>query len=171
MPERTYVMGVFDSDAVAAQTITAMTGRPWRIDRVHSPIPSERIAAALKTRKSPVGWFTLAGGILGFFSGLGLAIFTALRWGLIVGGKPLVALVPFFIVGFEFTILFAVFGNMIGMLTLARLPVKNAYQYYDERLSGAHYGLLASCDPGSAEELKAFIEESGGEARPYDNGK
>jgi molybdopterin-containing oxidoreductase family membrane subunit len=88
-----------------------------------------------------------------------------------VGGKPLVALVPFFIVGFEFTILFAVFGNMIGMLTLARLPVKNAYQYYDERLSGAHYGLLASCDAGGEEALKAFFEDGGGEARPYDNGQ
>ncbi len=171
MPERTYIMGLFEDDGPAARAITAMAGRPWRIDRVHSPIPSERIAEALKIRKSPVGWFTLAGGILGFFSGVGLAIFTALRWALIVGGKPVVSLVPFFIVGFEFTILFAVFGNVIGMLFRARLPAQNAYQYYDERLSGAHYGVLASCEPGGAEALVAFIQESGGEAQPYDDGK
>ena len=56
------------------------------------------------------------------YTGFALAIFTALRWELVVSRKPVVALVPFVIVGFEFTILFSIFGNLIGMLVLSRLP-------------------------------------------------
>ena len=77
---------------------------------------------ALDLKKSRVGWFTLAGGILGFLSGFALAVFAATRWNLIVGGKPVVAWVPFFIVGFEFTVLFAVLGNIVGLLTQTGLP-------------------------------------------------
>ncbi|MDX9788298.1 MAG: DUF3341 domain-containing protein [Desulfobacterales bacterium] len=168
MADRKYVMGLFKDDARAAEAIRAMATLPWRIDRVHSPIPSEKIAAALKLKKSAVGYFTLAGGIIGFFVGFLLAAFTATRWNLLVGGKPVVALVPFFIVGFEFTVLFAVFGNIIGMMTQARLPARGALTHYDERLSGAHYGLLASCEPGAQEALLAFVEQNGGEARCYD---
>lgn len=169
MADRKYVMGLFKDDIQAAEAIYAMSGRPWRIDRVHSPIPSEKIAAALKLKKSAVGYFTLAGGIVGFFTGFLLAAFTATRWNLMVGGKPVVALVPFFIVGFEFTVLFAVLGNIIGMITQTRLPGRGALKYYDERLSGAHYGLLASCEPDAQEALIAFVEQNGGEARRYDD--
>jgi len=49
-----------------------------------------------------------------FFLGNSLAVYTSLQWSLIVSGKPVAALVPYFIVGFEFTILFAVFGNIVG---------------------------------------------------------
>jgi molybdopterin-containing oxidoreductase family membrane subunit len=170
MAEQKYVMGLFNDETAAVSAINAMEGLPWRLTRVHSPIPSEPLSAALKLKKSWVGYFTLAGGILGFFSGFLLAAFTAARWGLIVGGKPVVALVPFFIVGFEFTVLFAVLGNVIGMLTQSRLPAWGKQNvHYDERLSGAYYGILASCDPSEQTALIRFFRKNGGEARAYEN--
>jgi hypothetical protein len=170
MAEKKYVMGLFEDEKTAVAAIEKMAGQPWQIDRVHSPIPSEKIPAALKLKKSRVGYFTLAGGILGFFSGFFLAAFASARWGLIVGGKPVVALVPFFIVGFEFTVLFAVLGNVIGMLTQSRLPAWGGEdRHYDERLSGAHYGLLASCEPAQEAALIGFFRKNGGEARAYDS--
>jgi hypothetical protein len=75
-----------------------------------------------------------------------LAAFTSLRWSLIVSGKPVVALVPFFIVGFEFTILFAVFGNVLGLISQARLP-RFETPPYDERFPGIASGCWPAAVP------------------------
>ncbi len=159
------IMGVFASEHATAAAIDGLRETPWTIQGVHSPIPSHAIEEALELPKSRVGWFTLAGGITGFFSGFALAAFTAARWSLIVGGKPVVALVPFFIVGFEFTILFAVFGNVLGLLSQARLPRFNMPAGYDESFTGDRFGILARCTAGEKERLTRFFEENGAQTR------
>jgi len=165
------IMGIFSSERRAASAIDGLRETPWTIERVHSPIPSHDIEHALELPKSRVGWFTLAGGIIGFFTGFFLAAFTAARWSLIVGGKPVVALVPFFIVGFEFTILFAVFGNVLGLISQARLPRFETQPLYDERFSGSCFGVLASCHSNEREELSRFFEENGAEIKIDDGGR
>jgi molybdopterin-containing oxidoreductase family membrane subunit len=115
-------MGLFQDENQAADAVRSLQASDFEVLKVHSPIPGHRIAQALGLKKSRVGLFTLAGGIVGFFAGFFLAIFTAMRWDIMVGGKPVIALVPFVIVGFEFTILFAVFGNILGFLFLSDMP-------------------------------------------------
>jgi len=166
--EKIKMMGLFEEEADVVSAIADMQALGWGIERVHSPVPSEKIVAALGLRKSRVGWFTLAGGITGFFTGFLLAAFTATRWSLIVSGKPIVALVPFFIVGFEFTILFAVFGNVIGLITQAGLPRFNYNQHYDPECSGDRFGILASCNPEESGELKAFFAERGARVNTFE---
>ena len=163
-----YIIGLFKQEDMAAAAVTAVDKTPWTVEKVYSPLPTEAIADALKLKKSPVGYFTLTGGILGFITGFALAMFTATRWSLVVGGKPVVALVPFFIVGFEFTILFAVFGNVIGMLSRSKLPAWGADRRYKERYSSGHFGVLVSGPEARREDLIALIEAHGGEARGYD---
>lgn len=162
------IMGVFPSQRGAADAIDRLRETSWAIERVHSPIPSHEIEEALQPPKSKVGWFTLAGGIFGFFTGFFLAAFTATSWSLIVSGKPVVALVPFFIVGFEFTILFAVFGNVLGLISQARLPHFDTQPLYDERFSGDCFGVLARCPVGEKEKLTRFFEENGAEIKTAD---
>jgi hypothetical protein len=69
------------------------------------------------------------------------------------------------IVGFEFTILFAVFGNVLGLLFQTNLPEFQSLRIYDQRCSGEHFGVLASCAEGEENKLMAFFQEKGGEAR------
>ncbi len=161
-------MGLFREEDVAAGTVTALKKSPWKLLRVHSPVPSHTIAEALQVKKSRVGYFTLAGGILGFFSGLALAVFTATRWNLVVSGKPITALIPFFIVGFEFTILFAVFGNVFGMLALTRSSRREERDYYDPRCSGEHFGVLVRCRRNEEDKLRRFFEGRGGEVSVFE---
>lgn len=162
------VMGLFTNEDQAVSAINELTDSPWSLKRVHSPIPSHRIAKALKLKKSPVGFFTLCGGIFGFVSGFALAAFTAARWDLIISGKPILAWIPFVIVGFEFTILFSVFGNVAGLLILARLPSLARLKIYDPRCSGDHFGVLAACDAGQQQELQAFFQQKGAEIRVFE---
>jgi len=159
------IMGIFSNERSAASAIDQLRETPWTIQRVHSPIPSHAIEHTLELPNSRVGWFTLAGGIVGFFTGFLLAAFTAARWSLIVGGKPVVALVPFFIVGFEFTILFAVFGNVLGLISQARLPRFDTQPGYDERFSGDRFGVLARCSAAEQDELTRFFEKNGAEIK------
>lgn len=166
--EHISIMGTFSSEDRAASAIRALGDTPFGIEQVYSPIPSHAIADALKLPKSKVGWFTLAGGITGFFAGFLLAAFTATRWSLMVGGKPVVALVPFFIVGFEFTILFAVFGNVLGLIAQARLPRFKISPHYNTRFSGDRFGVLVGCDPKEKDTLYQFFEANGGEVHTGD---
>ena len=162
-----YLMGLFKSEDKAVAAINDLKQSPWKVHRVHSPIPSHKVSEALKLKTSKVGWFTLCGGIIGFFSGFLLAIFTAERWDLIVSGKPIRALVPFVIVGFEFTVLFAIFGNLIGFLHQTKLPRMQNLQNYDERCSGEHFGVLASCHEDQQADLHSLFEKNGGEVRSF----
>ncbi len=168
MPAETHVMGIFRDEARAAAAIVELPAAGFRFRRAHSPIPSYRILEALGLKKSRVGWFTLAGGILGFFTGFAFAIFTSTQWNLIVSGKPIVSLIPFFIVGFEFTILFSVFGNVIGLLLCARLPDPRGLEMYDPRCSGEHFGVLAACESERRGDLMEFFRNKGGEVRAFE---
>jgi hypothetical protein len=170
MPTETAVMGLFTDESRAVSAIEGIKDSPWQLRRVHSPIPSHKISEALKLKKSKVGWFTLAGGITGFFSGFLLAIFTASQWNLIVSGKPIIALIPFLVVGFEFTILFSVFGNVVGLIHQMQLPEYKGLEEYDTRCSGHHFGVTVSCEIDDLEELKHFFQSNGGEVEVLSNG-
>lgn len=166
--KRASLMGIFNTEKQVVSAIRGLYNSGYTIERVHSPIPSHTIADALALPKSKVGWFTLVGGITGFISGFSLAAFTAGRWGLIVGGKPVFAWVPFVIVGFEFTILFSVFGNVLGLISQARLPRFKTYKDYDPRFTGHKFGIVASCESAHEKELYYFFEAKGAQIKTND---
>jgi len=168
MPLKKYIMGLFKDENRVVSAIEALKATGYQFIRVNTPIPSHKIMAALNLKKSKVGWFTLCGGIIGFFGGFALAIFAATRWNLIVGGKPVIAIVPFVVVGFEATILCAVFGNVLGLITQARIPSSKWLKHYDPRCSGEHFGVLAACEPEQEEGLKDFFQQQGGEVTVFD---
>jgi len=168
MPARRYVLGSFKGESEATLAIEALKKSSWELDRVHTPFPSHKISEALKGKKSRVGYFTLMGGIIGFLTGFALAVYTAVQWNIIVSGKPVVAWIPFLIVGFEFTILFAVFGNVVGLLTQARLPEFDTLKVYDPRFSGEYFGIVATCDEGEEQKLKDFLTNMGGEVNAFE---
>ena len=168
MQGKKYIMGLFKNEDQVVSTLAALKETAYKFQRVHSPIPSQKIMTALDLKKSKVGYFTLVGGILGFISGFALAIFCSIQWNLMVSGKPIISLIPFFIVGFEFTILFAVFGNVIGLLIQTRLPSFKGMEYYDPRCSGEHFGVLAACEPMQLDDLKDFFQQNGGEVKVFD---
>jgi molybdopterin-containing oxidoreductase family membrane subunit len=163
MPAEKRMMGLFKDPDQVLEALKAFKASPWSVLRVHGPIPNHKITDALNLPKSKVGYFTLAGGIIGFFTGFFFAAFTADQWDLIVSGKPVVALVPFFIVGFEFTILFSVIGNVIGLINVGGLPDWQGLAEYDPRVSGEHYGITVACEPEGEAELRQFFQDRGAE--------
>ncbi|MEE9122756.1 MAG: DUF3341 domain-containing protein [Syntrophobacteria bacterium] len=168
MQAKRSVLGLFPDENKTVTAIEALETSQWEVDRVHSPFPSHKIFDALKLKTSPVGLFTLAGGILGFFTGFALAIYTAIQWNLIVWGKPIVAWFPFVIVGFEFTVLFSVIGNVLGLLIQTRLPDYKGLEQYDQRCSADRFGIVVSCDQEDREKVVEFFKNQGGETRVFE---
>jgi len=168
MPRERHIMGLFKDEDSVVSAVKALKESGFKFIRVNMPFPSHKIMHALKLKKSLVGWFTLCGGILGFIGGFGLAIYTSVQWSLIVSGKPIVAIIPFVIVGFEATILFSVFGNVIGLLLLTRLPSYRWFKNYDPRCSGEHFGVLAVCEIEQEEGLKGFFQKQGAEIKVFE---
>jgi len=166
-PER-YLMGLFKDEDQVVSAVNELKASSYTFHRVNSPFPSHKIMDALNLKKSMVGWFTLVGGIVGLVGGFALAIFTAVQWDLMVSGKPIVAIIPFVIVGFEATILCAVFGNILGLLTQTRLPSNKLMKYYDPRCSGEYFGVLASCASNQETDLNDFFRKQGAEVRVFD---
>ena len=171
MSRKRHIMGLFKNEDNVVSAIQELKQSSYKFIRINTPIPSHKIMDVLKLKKSWVGWFTLCGGILGFIGGFALAIFTATRWNLIVSGKPIVAIIPFVVVGFEATILFSVFGNVIGLLTQTRLPSNRWLRYYDPRCSGEHFGVLAACEIGQEDGLKDLFQKQGAEVRVFEQYK
>ena len=168
MPRKRHIMGLFKNEDTVVSAINELKQTSYQFIRVNTPFPSHKIMDALKLKKSMVGWFTLVGGISGFIAGFALAIYTATQWNLIASGKPIVAIIPFVVVGFEATILGSVFGNVVGLLTQTRLPSYRWFKYYDPRCSGEHFGVLAACEAEQIDGLKDFFQKQGAEIKVFE---
>jgi molybdopterin-containing oxidoreductase family membrane subunit len=157
------LMGIFDDPKVCAETIRALrkSGKDAKSMETFSPIPDHHIQNALREKVSPLGYATLIGAIVGLVSGFSLAAFTSLKWGLVVYGKPLLAWIPWLVVGFEFTILIGCLTNFITMLIMSGLPRRALKPWYDERFSVDHYGVFVSGDKIEFDSLKQILEENG----------
>ena len=161
MPDKCRVTGLFHSEEAVVHALDAIAQTDWPVRDVHSPVPPHKIMGLLNIKKSPVGYFTLLGGITGFLAGLGLAGYSSVQWQLMVSGKPVISLVPFFIVAFELTILFSVVANVIGFLIFTGLPRLKLPEHYDAACSGSRFGVVAECPAEEKAALIVFFKERG----------
>lgn len=127
---------------------------------VYSPFPNHEIQELLGKRPSPVRFYTLIGALVGFFGGFGLAAFTALKWGLITGGKPLISIPPFIVVSFEITVLLAALATIAGLIGNAWLSRRRRYAY-DSRFSQDHFGLALRCPDHRLPRIREMLNSSG----------
>ena len=88
-----------------------------------TPFPVHGIDEAIGIPRSPLGYIVATFGFLGLLSATLLIWWTgAIDYPLVVGGKPLFAIVPSVPIMFELTVLFSAFSAVIGMFALNRLP-------------------------------------------------
>ncbi|MBV9105774.1 MAG: DUF3341 domain-containing protein [Verrucomicrobia bacterium] len=89
----------------------------------YSPSQVDGVAEAIGFTKTRVPLVVLIGGIIGAVTGYGMQYYSAVRdYPLNVGGRPLHSWPAFVPITFEFTVLFAAFAALIGMLAMNRLP-------------------------------------------------
>lgn len=163
MSERPGVVGVFGDLDGALLAIRELRAKGYAGIQVYSPAPRPELEETLAKRESPVRLFTLIGGLAGCAIGFAYAIVTSLDWELIVGGKPIVSLPPYVIVGFECTILIGALVTVAGMFINARLPKLGRTPGYDERFSNDKFGIVAYGGPAQVAAAEQILRAAGAE--------
>ncbi len=158
------IIGIFEYVDDLLGAIGSVRKKGIGIDTVYSPMRIDEIGEALGARPSPVRFFALVGAITGIAIGFGLSIYTVVQWRFLVSGKPIVPLVPFIIVGFEFCILFGVLFTLLGLFLLTRLPRFRIPSYYDPRFSQDRFGLVVECPEDQKEDIANMLKLAGAES-------
>ncbi len=135
---------------------------------IYTPIPSHEIEELLTLKKSKVAWFTLIGAILGLITGFGLAIYTSAQWNLILGGKPPISLIPFVVIGFEFTILFGAISTLIGLIYFGKFPKYKKFDGYKSDFTVDKFGVFIEGSENEINNLKDKLISFGAKEFFYD---
>ncbi len=110
------LLAVFDSPHDAARAIASLRQRGCDDVRAAMPAPYPEVERALGRSPSRIGWITFAGGLAGACFGYLFTSWTSVDWPLNIGGRPLVSLVPYTVIGFECMILFGALTNLTAVL-------------------------------------------------------
>ena len=160
------VLGIFQHVDTASRAIKDLRARGVRGITAYSPVPLDEFEEALTGHglpRSPVRLFTLVGALTGTASGFALTIWTALKWNLITGGKPVVSIPPFVVIAFELTILLGGLCTLLGLLVTSRLPSLRMSPVYDPRFTVDRFGVQVACDPAERSAIESLLRNAGAE--------
>jgi hypothetical protein len=147
----TRIVAVFDSPRAVERAIEASEAAGWRTLTVCSPAFDARLLQLVGATRSPVAAWALAGGLAGVVCGFLLTIGTVRQWpGLIVGGKPLIALPSFLVIVFELAVLFASIGAVLSFLVASKRARRTASAACDDTTTDASFALLIEVSAASA---------------------
>lgn len=159
------VVGVFAHVDTTVRALEELRAKGYHDLTVYTPVPVHEIEEALERDRplSRVRLFTLLGGLTGTASGFLLTIWTALKWGLVTGGKPIASIPPFVVIAFELTILFGGVATLLGLVTLARLPRLRPSPAYDPRFTNDRFGVAVHCAPDRGPSVRQILATAGAE--------
>jgi molybdopterin-containing oxidoreductase family membrane subunit len=161
MSERHLLVGVFSGIEAVLEAGRLVKGKGFQVIEIFSPFPSDEIEKAIGEENSPIRYFTLLGGLLGFTGGFALTVGVALRHGIVTGGKPVIAIPPFVIIAFELTILLGALFTMLGFLWKARSRRRIPAGSYCKGYTEDQFGLVLACGEGEAEEAMELLSGAG----------
>lgn len=159
----TGVMGVFYYVDDVTEAVRALRQTGHGNLRVLSPVPYHDVERALEQGPSIGRWVTLGGALLGITGGFALCIYSVLSWPLVVGGKELISLPPFVVIGYESMILLGSLANLFGMLALTRLPEVKASAPWDPRFTEDRIGIWVPCSGETAAKVREMLRGHGAE--------
>lgn len=157
------VMGIYQFVDDASDAVRALRQAGLARVHVYSPVPYHDIEHALEQGPSLVRWVTFFGGLLGCTGGFALAIYSVKSYPLVTGGKELVSIPGFVVIGYESMILLAGLATLLGMLALARLPEVRPVAPYDPRFQEDRIGIWVPCGRDELARVEAMMKGHGAE--------
>lgn len=133
-----------------------------------TPFPIHGLDRAMGVKRSIVPRFSLAGGIIGFVTGMSMIWYmNAFDYPLIVGGKPYFSPMFAFPISYELTILFSAFATIGGMFFLNRLPMHYhpvlKHEHIHRGMDDQFFIVIESRDPRfDVDRTRALLTKAGG---------
>ncbi len=157
------VMAVFAKAQQLLDAIGKVRDSQFRTVEAYSPYRLTAAVAMLYGRRTPMRFWTFAGVLTGASGAMALQIGTSLVNSLIVGGKPVIAIVPFMVITFEGSVLMGSFFTLFGLILHARLGNTRLPVPYDRRFTEDRFGLFIQCPPEQFEQAQALMSDQGAE--------
>jgi hypothetical protein len=157
------VLGVFQTVEEAATAVDKLVaaGCPEGVITSVTSVPYPEGVLVDNTRPSWFHWVTLAGGLIGASAGFLLAAGTSWLYPLQTGDKPIIALFPTGIITYEFMMLCALIGTMLGMFLEMGLPDFKS-RAYDPEIADGLIGISVFVnDDFTCEQAKGLLENAG----------
>ena len=151
------LVSIFDLPSDVASAVRKLKARGFGDLTTYSPAPFPEIEEAEDPRPSGVRLWTLIGGLLGVTTGFGFQIWASLEWPIKIGGKAFTAIPPFWIVGFELTILFGGFATLFGLLFHGGLFPRRLDPHYSRRFSAEEFGVVVRCEERDVAEIESLL--------------
>jgi len=167
-PTTETILGVFAHVDTTVRALEELRAKGYHDLTVYTPVPVHEIEDVVERDRpvSKVRLFTLLGGLTGLASAWILTAWSALKWELILGGKPPMGLPvspPYVIIMFELMVLFGGIATLIGMITLGRLPQFRPSPSYDVRFTNDRFGVAVHCAAERAASVREILRAAGAE--------
>src|ERR1700690_585496 len=157
------VLGLFrnpDAAAACARSLAARTGIEIRCA---APAPYPLVEKSRWRPAEALPWIAFGGAIVGCVTGLWIQRAASLKMPFIVGGKPIVAWVPFGVITFELTMLVAGLCTFLGMVVLASVGRRPVPAKLVEDLAKGMSVVMVPTDALSLEDAKRALSDAGAE--------
>ena len=154
------VLGQFVHVDAACDAIRDLKQQGHRDITVYSAAPNHEIEEAIGDRISPVRLWTLIGGLTGCVSGFAMTIWMSRDWPLLVGGKPIAAIPPYVVIGFELTILFGSLATVLGIIVLSAMKSLRGRAYHPT-FSDDRIGIFVPCGYDHAPHVEKLMQQHG----------
>jgi len=158
----TGALGVFEYLDDAIDAAKKLRGQGFPV-QAFTPTLFHELEEVIDARRSATRWVTMVGALLGCIGGFALCIWTSLDWPIITGGKEIVSLPPFVVIGFECTILIGSLFNLGAMLLFSGLPKFAEQEGYDQRFSEDRIGLWVPVAADKADQAATLMRAAGAE--------
>lgn len=152
------ILGIFKDVESAALAVESLVQAGFAEERITS-LSSVPYPDGVLVKSAPCSRFrrvSLVGGILGAAAGFLLAAGTSWVYPVQTGDKPIISPFPTGIITYEFAMLFAIIGAMVGMFLEMGLPPRGS-RVYDPAISEGFIGIEVSAaseaEAGRAEDL------------------
>lgn len=131
----------------------------------YTPFPVDELNDALAIRDRRVPRLGLIGGLFGLVAAYAMQIATNLDYPLDIGGRPLIPLQAFALIGFELTVLFSVGFMVVGFFILNRLPRYHQPLFWVKRFErvtrDGFFMFVAVDDEHELRERRGLLERLG----------
>jgi hypothetical protein len=155
------VLGAFQELDSAVHAIEELKKSRFGDITVYTPTPRHEFDHVLGHGPSPVRVVTLVMGLAGVTFGFWIPVWISDYWPLVVGGKPIASWVPYTILGFEVMVLVGGLSTVFAMMFFSRIPRLTMTVGYDERFSGADFGVWVATAPERADEAAGLLKKHG----------
>jgi len=135
----------------------------------HSPFPIHGMDAAMRLKRSPLGWIVGLAAVIGTSSALGLQWWTStIDYPLVISGKPLFSFQAYVPVTFALGVLLSAVAALVGMLALNGLPRLHHSVFHSDRFAkfsdDSFFVSIEADDPlFDTEKTREFLQHIGGE--------